>query len=160
MAHDSELREQLVHLLEGGHAHVDFDAAIADLKPENRGQKPAGLPFSIWGLVEHLRIAQWDILEFSRDAKHGSPEWPAGYWPAGDAPASDAEWTKTVEAFHSDLTAMKALVLDPKTDLFARIPHGEGQTILREALVLADHNSYHIGQIVLARRMLGDWSKG
>ena len=160
MAHESELREQLVHLLKGGHAHVDFDAAIADLKPEHRGRKPAGLPFSIWRLVEHLRIAQWDILEFSRDAKHVSPEWPEGYWPAGDAPASDAEWTKTVEAFRSDLAAMKALVSDPKTDLFARIPHGEGQTILREALVLGDHNSYHIGQIVLVRRMLGDWSKG
>jgi hypothetical protein len=153
---DSALREQLVHLLKGGHAHVDFDAAVAGLAPELRGRKPAGLGFSPWQLLEHLRIAQWDILEFSRDPKHVSPKWPAGYWPPGDGPSGEAAWEKSVQAFRSDLAAMERLVSDSKTDLFAPIP-GEGQTILREVLVLADHNAYHIGQLVLVRRLLGDW---
>ena len=126
--------------------------------PRSAARSPRG-PFSAWGLLEHMRISQWDILEFSRDPKHVSPKWPAGYWPAGDESPGDAAWEKSAQAFRSDLDEMAQLVTDPKTDLFARIPHGDGQTILREALVLADHNSYHIGQMVLIRRLLGDWAK-
>jgi hypothetical protein len=104
-----------------------------------------------------MRIAQWDILEFSRDPKHVSPEWPGGYWPKTKAPASAQAWTKSVRAFQSDLKEMCKLVADESTDLFARIPHGDGQTILREALLVADHNAYHIGELVLVRRLLGAW---
>lgn len=154
---DRALREHLLYLLRGGGAHLDCEQAISGLPAEARGARPAGLPFTCWGLLEHIRIAQWDILEFSRDAKHVSPEWPSGYWPASEAPPSDAAWEKSVAAFRADLKAMQKLVMNPKTDLFARIPHGDGQTILREALLVADHNAYHLGQLVLVRRLLGAW---
>lgn len=154
---DSALREHLVKLLRGGSAHADFDTAIAGLPAKLRGARTPGLPYTAWRLLEHMRIAQWDILEFSRNSKHESPKWPEGYWPAGDAPGSEAEWEKSVAAFRRDLDEMTALVEDPATDLFARIPHGTGQTILREALLVADHNSYHLGQFVLLRRLLGAW---
>lgn len=153
------LREHLVYLLRGGGAHLDFEKAIADLPANLRGAKPAGVPFTPWTLLEHLRLAQWDILEFSRDAKHVSPDWPRGYWPAGDAPPDEAAWEKSLAAFRSDLKAMQKLVVNPKTDLFAKIPHGDGQTILREALLVADHNAYHLGQLVLVRRLLGAWAE-
>ena len=151
------LRQHLVELLNGGHAHASFDDVIKNLSPKLRGIKPANLPHSAWMLLEHLRIAQWDILEFCRDAKHVSPDWPEGYWPKGDAPPGAKSWSYSIAAFCRDLAAMQALVIDPETDLFARIPHGEGQTILREALLVADHNAYHVGQLVLVRRLLGAW---
>ena len=151
------LREHLLYLLRGGGAHLDFEKAIAGLAPELRGAKPAGLPHTPWRLLEHMRIAQWDILEFSRNAKHVSPPWPDGYWPHGDGPPDDRAWDRAVEAFRADLKAMCELVADPATDLFARIPHGDGQTILREALLVADHNAYHLGQLVVVRRLLGCW---
>lgn len=157
MPDDSALRQHLVKLLAGGNAHVDFDKAVAGLPAGLRGKRPKGQPFTPWRLLEHMRIAQWDILEFSRNPKHVSPDWPDGYWPKGDAPPSAKAWNDSVKAFRSDLAAMQALVSDPKTDLFARIPHGDGQTILREALLVADHNSYHLGQLVLVRRLLGAW---
>jgi hypothetical protein len=157
MTHDQSLREHLVYLLAGKGAHLDFDAAVADMPPALRGVRPAGLPHSAWELLEHLRIAQWDILEFSRNAKHVSPDWPSGYWPAAAAPPDAAAWDKSVAAFHRDLAAMRQLVEDPRTDLYARIPHGEDQTILREALLVADHNAYHLGQLVLVRQLLGAW---
>lgn len=156
---DKALRQQLVELLRSEHAHLNFDRAIAELPPGLRGAKPAGLPFTAWRLLEHMRIAQWDILEFSRNAKHVSPQWPGGYWPAGDTPADAAAWENSVEAFRRDLKAMEALVADPKTDLFRRIPHGQGQTILREALLVADHNAYHLGQMVMLCRLLGAWQE-
>ncbi len=156
---DKALRQQLVELLRSKHAHLNFDRAIADLAPGLRGEKPAGLPFTLWRLLEHMRIAQSDILEFSRNPKHVSPEWPAGYWPPSDTPPDDAAWEESLEAFRRDLKAMEALVADPKTDLFRRIPHGQGQTILREALLVADHNAYHLGQIVMLRRLLGAWQE-
>jgi hypothetical protein len=106
-----------------------------------------------------MRIAVWDILEFSRDSKHVSPEWPEGYWPKTDAPPSVAAWNRSVKAFRRDMAAMEALIRKPSIDLFARIPHGTGQTILREALVVADHNAYHLGQLVLVRRGLGCWEE-
>src|SRR5579863_5833275 len=154
---DKALREHLVNLLSGRGAHVDWKASFSGVPPKLRSVRPSGLPYSIWELLEHVRIAQWDILEFSRDAKHVSPDWPAGYWPKGDAPPSAKAWNDSVAKFRLDLAAMQALVSDSATDLFARIPHGEGQTILREALLLADHNSYHLGQLILLRRLLGAW---
>ena len=156
---DKALREHLDYVLGGGGAHLDFDKAIAGLPPELRGVRAANTPHTAWRLLEHLRIAQWDILEFSRNPKHVSPEWPAGYWPEGDAPPDAAAWDRSVAAFKSDLAAMRALVNDPKTDLFARISHGDGQTILREALLVADHNAYHLGQLVVVRRLLGAWEE-
>ena len=152
------LRKHLIELLDGGQAHLDFEAAIADLPVAARGAKPAGLPHTPWRLLEHMRIAQWDILRFSIDPQHVSPEFPAGYWPEGDAPPDPDAWDRTVAAFRADLCAMKDLVTDPKTDLFAPIPHGQGQTILREALLVADHNAYHLGQLVTVRRLLGAWN--
>jgi hypothetical protein len=151
------LRDHLLYLLRGGGAHLDFDAAVADLPPNLRGAKPAGQPHTPWRLVEHLRIAQWDILEFSRNPRHVSPPFPDGYWPAGDAPPDEGAWDRSVAAFRADLKAMQDLVADPATDLFAPVPGGQGQTVLREALLVADHNAYHLGQLVLVRRLLGAW---
>jgi len=151
------LRDHLLELLGQGHAHVTFKNAIAVWPPALRGTKPPGQPFTPWRLLEHIRISQWDIVEFTKSASHVSPEWPAGYWPQGDAPPDAAAWDKSVAQVEQDLRAMERLVRDPATDLFARIPHGTGQTALREALVLADHNSYHLGQLVLLRRLLGAW---
>lgn len=154
---EKALREQVVSLLTSSHAHVTFDAAIKGLPVELRGKRPRNAAHSPWEIIEHLRIAQWDILEFSRDAKHVSPDWPSGYWPKKPAPPDDKSWDKTVRAFRRDLKAMSDLVSDESTKLDARIPHGDGQTILREALLLADHNAYHIGELVLVRRLLGAW---
>lgn len=152
------LREHLLNLLKGVGAHADFNTAIADFPPDLRGTKPAGAPHTAWQLLEHLRIAQWDILEFSRDSKHVSPEWPHGYWPETEAPPDAKAWDESVRRFQRDLKLMQALVVDEDNDLFAPIPHGTGQTLLREALLLADHNAYHIGQLVLLRRLLGTWA--
>ena len=158
MDKDKALREHLLYLLKDGGAHLNFDAAVADLPANLRGAKVPGVPHTAWRLLEHLRICQWDILEFSRNPKHVSPKFPDGYWPQGDAPANADAWERSVAAFRADLKAMQDLVADPATDLFARIPHGEGQTVLREALLVADHNAYHLGQLVLIRRLLGAWS--
>ncbi|HEV3162517.1 MAG TPA: DinB family protein [Isosphaeraceae bacterium] len=160
MDHLSALRSHLDKLLGGHDAHLDFDAAVAGLPAALRGAKPAKVPHTPWRLVEHMRIAQWDILEFCRNPGHVSPQFPDGYWPEGDAPTSARAWDQTIAAFHEDLQAMRDLVTDPKTDLFAAIPHGEGQTILREALLVADHNAYHLGQLVIVRRSLGVWHDG
>lgn len=154
---NKSLREHVLFLLEGGGAHINFEQAIGGLGAELRGVNPEGLPFTAWRLLEHLRISQRDILEFSRNPKHVSPKWPEGYWPAGDAPPDEAAWERSVDAFRADLRAMQGLVRTGTTDLFARIPHGDGQTILREALLVADHNAYHFGQLVLLRRLLGAW---
>jgi hypothetical protein len=154
---DSALRHHVIDLLEGGHAHARADAVLKGIPVAVRGRAPRGLPYSPWQLLEHLRLAQWDILEFSRSADHVSPKWPEGYWPESKAPASEAAWRKSLKQFRDDLEAMKALVADPKTDLVARIPWGDGQTILREALLVADHNAYHLGELVVVRRLLGAW---
>jgi hypothetical protein len=157
MANDQSLRDHLVYLLRGGGAHLDFDTAVADLPVKLRGARLPGVPHTPWRLLEHMRIAQWDILRFSTDAHHVSPEFPKGYWPEGDSPPDGTAWDRSVAAFRADLKAMMDLVSDPRTDLFAPIPHGQGQTILREALLVADHNSYHVGQLVTVRRLLGAW---
>ena len=154
---DKALRQHLDNVLSGRGAHVDWKASFSGVSPKLRGVRPKGLPYSLWELLEHMRIAQWDILKFSEDAKHESPEWPAGYWPASPAPPSAKAWDKSVKEFQKDLAAMRKLVADSKTDLFARIPHGTGQTVLREALLVADHNSYHLGQVLTVRRLLGIW---
>jgi hypothetical protein len=151
------LRQHLLELLSGGHAHAKFEDAVKGLTPMMRGAKPAGFPHSAWMILEHLRLAQRDILEFSRNRKHASPKWPEGYWPETQAPPNAVAWSKSVEQFQSDLNAMKELVKNPKTDLFRKIPWGDGQTVLREALLVADHNSYHIAQLVDVRRLLGVW---
>jgi hypothetical protein len=153
----SALREHLLYLLRGGGAHLDFDRAVSGLPPDLRGVKPPGLPHSPWRLLEHLRIAQWDILRFCLDPRHVSPPFPEGYWPEGDTPPVDLSWNRSVEAFRADLVAMQELVADSATDLFTPLPHGQGQTILREALLVADHNAYHLGQMVVVRRLLGAW---
>lgn len=154
------LRKHVIFLLQGGGAHVDFDTAIAGLPAKLRGARPQGIPHTPWRLLEHIRIAQWDILEFSRNAHHVSPDFPEGYWPKGDAPASAAAWAKSVKAFRHDLKEMERLVSRPSTDLYARIPHGDGQTILREVLLVADHNAYHLGEFVVVRRLLNAWPRG
>jgi len=157
MPNDKSLREHLAALLKGGHAHVTFETALKGLPAALRGKRPKGAEHSPWELLEHIRIAQSDILEFSRDAKHVSPAWPAGYWPKTQAPPNDKAWAKSVRSAGADLAAMCTLVADESTDLHARIPHGDGQTILREALLIADHNAYHLGELVLVRRLLGAW---
>lgn len=154
---DQALRDHVIYLLKGGGAHLHFEQAIGDLPENLRGAKVDGVPHTAWRLLEHLRICQWDILEFSRNAQHVSPDFPDGYWPETDAPPDAEAWDRSIEAFHADLQAMIDLVANPGTDLFAPIPHGDGQTILREALLVADHNAYHLGQLVLLRRCLGAW---
>jgi len=151
------LRDHVIYMLRDGGAHVGFEAAIKGLPVNLRGKRPKGSAHSAWEILEHVRIAQWDILEFSRDAKHASPKWPEGYWPKSPAPPNAAAWAKTVRAFRENLESMCKLVEDPATDLFAPIPHGTGQTILREALLVADHNAYHLGEMLVVRRLLGAW---
>jgi len=148
------LRQHLVNLLTKAEAHVDLESELKDFPRELRGRKPPGAPHTPWQLLEHIRIAQWDILEFSQDAKHQSPKWPEGYWPNAEAPPDDKAWDKSVKTVLEDLQSMADLASDPKRDLVAKIPHGDGQTLLREALLVADHNAYHLGQLVMLRRIL------
>ncbi len=155
--HDQALRQHLLDLLKGGNAHLKFEEVVKDFPEPLRSMKPQGQPHTAWRLLEHMRIAQWDILEFSRSSKHLSPEFPDGYWPEDDAPPSTAAWEKSVKQFRADLKAMQDLVADPKTELYARIPWGDGQTVLREALLVADHNAYHLGELLMTRRLLGAW---
>jgi hypothetical protein len=157
---DKALRQHLLDLLKGGNAHATMQDALQGFPPDLRGKRPKGTPYSPWEVLEHMRLAQWDILEFSRDPDHKSPKWPEGYWPGNPEPQDEKAWDRSVNGFWQDLNSMCALVADDATDLYARIPHGEGQTILREALLTADHNAYHLGQLVLLRRLLGAWNSG
>jgi hypothetical protein len=152
---DRALRDQLLQLLDSENAHLKFDDAVKDFPPALRGKRPEKGPHSAWELLEHLRLAQWDILEFTRNAGHVSPEFPAGYWASTEAPPDDAAWDASVDAFRRDLRALADLVRDESLDLHAPIAHGSGQTILREVLVAADHNAYHLGQFVMVRKLLG-----
>jgi hypothetical protein len=152
---DRLLRDHIRYLLKGGGAHVDFDAAIGDWPLQLAGVKVANFPHTAWMLLEHMRLAQLDILEFSRNPKHVSPKWPEGYWPKSEAPASEKEWKASMAAFKKDLRTIEQLIANPKVDLFAPIPWGDGQTILREALLVADHNAYHLGQLVMLRKSIG-----
>lgn len=151
------LRAHLLELLKGGHAHLDFEAVLKAWPPALQGKKPRGAAHSPWEVLEHMRIAQWDILEFTRNPKHVSPEFPAGYWPKTQAPPNKSAWKKSIEAFRSGLQAMTRIVQSESTDFFTPLPHGDGQTVLREALLVADHNAYHLGELLLLRRLLGAW---
>ena len=149
---DGALREHILELLEGKFAHIDLETALSDFPLAQINTRLPHSPHTPWELLEHIRLAQWDILEFSRDAKHVSPDFPDGYW--NKTEASPADWKRSVTQVLGDLEAMRTLVRDARTDFFAKIPHGDGQTILREALLVADHNAYHLGQLMLLRRML------
>lgn len=153
----SVLREQLVELLRGGEAHVKPDVALEKVEPKFRGARPAAKVHSVWEELEHLRIAQQDILQYTLDASWKSPKWPDGYWPSKTDVVTDEMWQASVDGFFADLQELIALVHDAGIDLTDRIPHGEGQTYLREILLVADHNAYHLGQIVQTRKLLGDW---
>jgi hypothetical protein len=157
MANDESLRQHVVNLLKSGDAHPDFETAVKDVPWELQGKRPQGAEHSPWEVLEHLRIAQWDILEFTRNPNHKSPEFPRGYWPSAQTPPDEKSWEQSVQSFRADLQALIDLVSNRSTDLFARIPHGDGQTALRQALVAADHNAYHLGELVLLRRLLGGW---
>jgi len=157
-SNDQALREHVLYLLRGGGAHIDFEKLIADFPRAAINRKVEHVPYTPWHVLEHIRIAQWDILEFSRNAAHVSPAWPEGYWPAPDAEADEAAWHKSIAAFRADLEALVQLIADPATDLFAPIPHGTGQTILREALLVADHNAYHLGVLATLKRLLAEES--
>jgi DinB superfamily len=156
---DQAVRQHLLYLLKDGGAHAKFDDVIKSFPENHRGKKVQNFPHTAWMLLEHMRIAQWDILEFSRDPKHISPTFPDGYWPKTDAPPSDAAWTKSIQSFHKNLKAMEDLVSNPKTDLYAPLPWGDGHTVLREAMLVADHNAYHLGQLVMLGRLLGSWEE-
>lgn len=151
---DDSIRKHVLYLLRGGGAHQSLDDLIRSFPADLCGRRIEGLPYTPWQVLEHMRLAQWDILEFSRDADHVSPEFPKGYWPKPDEPGSRALWEQTVEQFRSDLHEMEALVEDPSTDLYAKIPHGDGQTILREALLIVDHNAYHLGALAVMERIV------
>jgi hypothetical protein len=152
---EEAVRNHLEYLLKGGGAHMGFDQVVANLPARLQSQKPPGLPYTPWRLLEHLRIAQRDILDFCRNPHYVELPFPEGYWPAGDGPQPGESWDRSIEEFRQDLAAMIALVSDPATELLAPIPWGSGQTLLREALLVADHNAYHIGEMVVVRRLLG-----
>jgi hypothetical protein len=154
---ESQLRDHILYVLKGGGAHAPVEAALKGLSAGDAGRTVTGVPYTIWKLVEHLRIAQWDILDFSINPKYKEMKWPDEYWPQEAAPKNSQEWERSQKTFFADLEEMQKLVANPKTDLFARIAWGDGQTILREALLIADHNAYHIGQVVTLRKILGIW---
>ena len=153
---DAIVRE-LTDLLNGGHAHATLENAVKGLPVKYRGIKPEGLPYSIWQLVEHIRIAQCDILEFSKNPGYKSPVWPDDYWPSSAAPADEATWKSSLRQVKNDLKEFISLLENPANDLYTPFAHGEGQNLLREALLIADHTSYHVGQIIVIRRILGIW---
>jgi len=154
---DTAVREQLQELLQGGDAHMAFDEAVAKFPREHMNTKPPNIPFTPWHLLEHIRLAQWDILEFIRNPQYISPTWPEGYWPVEDAQADEHAWEKTLASFRADLQSLQEMVADPAVNLFEPIPHGNGQNILREILVVADHNAYHIGEFATLREVMGTW---
>ena len=154
---DDSLREHVLYLLRGGGAHLSFEDFVATFPVEMCNQRIAGLPYTAWQVLEHMRIAQWDILEFSRNGNHVSPDFPKGYWPAPKSAGTPELWQQSIKNFQSDLEQLTALVADEANNLHAKLPHGSGQTLLREALLVADHNAYHVAQILDVRRLLGAW---
>ncbi len=159
MDNQKPLREHLIKLLKGGQAHATLEDAVEDLPLELTGVKPTYVPYSIWQLLEHIRIAQWDIVEFSHNPKHVSPKWPDEFWPKHSKPESEKVWHETLHKIRQDRKRMIELISDHKHDLYAPFPHGEGQNLLREVLLIADHTSYHIGEIILMRLLLKAWDK-
>jgi hypothetical protein len=160
MTSDTVLRQQLLALLRGGNAHLTFEQAVADFPLDQINRRPPNVPYSPWHLLEHLRIAQWDILEFVRNPAHVSPPWPQGYWPRPEDEADAARWNQTIRDFCADLKAVEAIVQDPQTEFFADLPHAKGYTVLREVLLVADHNAYHIGEFAILRQVMGTWPPG
>ena len=158
IADDKLLREQLVQALRGGQAHANIVDAIKDFPSEHYGTRPDGFPHSAWQLLEHIRIALNDLLVFSTNSKYVTPKWPEGYWPKQQDPEKPSDWDTSFNAISADLEAFEALIRDNKSNLYARIPWGDGQTLLREILLAIDHNSYHIGQLVVLRKLLGNWN--
>lgn len=157
MNQDKIMRDQLLALLRGGNAHLGFDDAVANFPMTVINRQPPNVPYTPWHLLEHLRIAQWDILEFIRNPQHVSPRWPAGYWPAPGAQADEAQWQQTVSQFRADLAAIEQIAADPAVDLFAPLPHAPDYTIFREILLVADHNAYHIGEFAILRQVMVTW---
>jgi hypothetical protein len=155
----TSLREHLIELLSSGTAHANFEDAIKDMPFKLAGVRPENLPYSVWELCEHIRIAQWDMVEFSRNPKHISPKWPEKYWPGTKAPASHDQFEKTIRQIKSDLNTMISLIEDESNDLLKPFPYGKGQTLLKEALQLADHTGYHTGEIIVVRRLLKIWNE-
>ena len=156
---DKAVRALLGRALAWQDAHATFDDAVADIPVDLRGTRPANLPYSAWELLEHLRITQRDILDFCVDADYQEMKWPDDYWPPSPAPESDAAWQGSIRAFVADRGALQKLAADASVDLDAKIPHGSGQTILRELVLVIDHSAYHVGQLVLVRRLLGAWKR-
>jgi hypothetical protein len=159
MSQDEVVRRQLLELLRGGSAHMKFEEAIEDFPVEAINARAPNVSYSPWALLEHMRIAQWDILEFVRDPDHASPPWPAGYWPAEGKESDAAQWQETIEAFRADMRELEAIVREPSTDLYAELAHAEGYTALREILLVADHNAYHIGEFAVLREVMGTWGR-
>ena len=157
MKSEERLRQQLVDTLGGHGAHIDFDSVVKNFPAELSGKKAGGLPHTAWQLLEHMRIAQEDILEFCTSLQYQERKWPDDYWPPDPAPPDSMAWDKAIKAFRHDLKQMQDLIADPERDLYAPIPHGDGQTLLREALLVIDHNSYHLGQLVGVRQQLNIW---
>jgi len=157
MESDTLLREQLRRLLESDNAHMTLDEAVAHFPREHINTKPPHVPYTPWHLLEHLRITQWDILEFIRDPQYVSPKWPEGYWPTEDTQADETIWEQTLSSFRSDLHALQQMATDPTINLYAPIPHGNGQTILGEILLVADHNAYHTGEFAILRQVMETW---
>ena len=160
MGADDVRRTQLLALLDGGHAHMSFDEAIADFPMGQINTTPQNVPYTPWHLLEHLRLTQRDILDFVREASYTEMPWPEGYWPARDAQADPAAWQRTIEQFHEDLREIRAMVADPQTDLEAPLPFGRGHSLLREILLVADHNGYHIGEFAILRQVMETWPTG
>jgi len=154
---DPAVRDQLLFLLKGGGAHMNLDQAVEDFPAEHINTRPPNVPYSFWHLLEHIRIAQWDILDFIRNADYEYLNWPQDYWPHPDAEADQAQWEATIAAIRSDLSALQAIIEDPATDLYSDLPHAEGYNILREVLLVADHNAYHLGEFAILRQVLDAW---
>jgi len=157
MDSDARLREQLLQLLSGRNAHLTFEMAVKDFPMNQINTRPPSVPYSPWQLLEHIRIAQWDILEFTRDPDHVSPEWPTGYWPPENAEADAVAWQATLAALRADMRALEELVRNPDVNLYADLPHAEGYTVLREIMLVADHSAYHIGEFAILRQVMGTW---
>lgn len=154
---DEALRSHLVRLLTWHDAHASFEDAVQGLDPSLRGIQPEGAPYSPWQLLEHLRLTQFDILDFCQNTAYWQPKWPDDYWPESQEPPTGQAWEQSIASYIRDRAALVELAEDPAVDLFARVPHGTGQTYLRELLLVADHSSYHVGELVLVRRLLGSW---
>ena len=159
MTNDQQIRLQIAKLLDWGDAHADFRTAVEDFPDDLRGEVPSGFSRSAWELLEHMRIALWDIVEFTKDARHKSPPWPDGYWPPLRTPPQEEAWQQSVQSFVDLVEEMRGLILDRHRPLLEPLPRGQGQTLMREALLVADHNSYHLGQLVQLRKALKAWKK-